>query len=71
MGALKVLAGVLGAANAGLALAAKQIEVDSTPVGSRVSQPDAGLRYPSQSESAALLDAALWRAREEARVAAS
>ena len=76
MGVFRVLSGVLGAGSAGLALAERmgasaageaQIHgeaVDLAPV------EDWNLTYPSRSESAALLDAALDRTRNGAGPAA-
>jgi len=76
MGVFRVLSGVLWAGSAGLALA--------EPIGASAEEPqvqdaavepppveDWNVTYPSQSESAALLDAALGRARESAGLAAS
>ena len=77
MGVFRVLSGVLGAGSAGLALA-ERIGVsaaEETQVQNAVIKPpplaDWNVTYPSQSESAALLDAALGRARERAQLTAS
>ena len=67
---------MLGAGSAGLALAerigasAEEAQVQDAAVEFSPVE-DWNLTYPSQSESAALLDAALGRARESAGLAAS
>lgn len=75
MEVLRVLSGVLSASSAGLALAerigisAEEAQVQGAAVELSPVE-DWNLTYPSQSESAALLDAALGRAREKAQLAA-
>lgn len=76
MGVLRVLSGMLGAGSAGLALAerigasvAEEAQIPGAAV-ERAPVDDWNLMYPSQSESAALLDAALGRAREKTQLAA-
>ena len=66
---LRVLSGVLSASSAGLALA-QRIGVSTDDAAQEATvQPrlveEPNVTYPSQSESAALLDAALGRAREK------
>ena len=76
MGVLRVLSGMLGAGSAGLALAERlgtspeEAQVQGAAVEFSLVQ-DWNLTYPCQSESAALLDAALGRARASAELAAS
>ncbi len=75
MAVLRILSGVLSASSAGLALAerigvsadeARFLDVVETPL-----VEGSSATYPSQSESAALLDAALGRARQRAGLAGS
>jgi hypothetical protein len=73
MAMLRVLSGVLSASSAGLALAERiGVSPDDAAPGATV-QPrlvlEREVTYPSQSESAALLDAALGRVREETQLA--
>ena len=76
MGFFRVLTGVLGAGGIGLALAerigasTKEVQIQAMSVEPR-SSDQWNATYPSQSESAAILDAALHRSRESARLAAS
>ena len=74
MAVLKVLSGVLSASSAGLALAeriaAPAPASDGQDVVKQPSVENWSLDCPSQSESAALLDETLGRAREKARLAA-
>ena len=76
VGVLRALSGMLGAGRAGLALAERlgAAAEEAQVRGATVEPPpvkDWNLAYPSQSESAALLDAALGRARQKAGLAAS
>ena len=63
MAVFKFLSGVLSASSFGLALAERiAVSGDGADVGEAVQPPeDWSTTYPSQSESAALLDAALSR----------
>ncbi len=69
---LRFLSGVLSASSAGLALAERiGVSTDEARLGEALqSVEDWNATYPSQSESAALLDAALDRARESGGLAA-
>lgn len=77
MEVLRVLSGVLSASSAGLALAerigasaAEETQIQGAAV-ELAPVEDWNLTYPSQSESAALLDEALGRARASVGFAAS
>jgi hypothetical protein len=73
MGVVRVLVRVLGAGNGGLVIAAKPAERKRTiavaTAEPRDTPPAGKPKYPSQSESAALLDAALDRARDKTPLA--